>query len=134
MLYHFTDDLKTGNVLIDKQHKELIDVINKLTTACIKAQGGKELAPTLDFLIKYTATHLGDEERLQVGANYTGYPAHKQKHDIFKKTLSELHDEHKKNPNDISLVSKIAKLLGDWLINHIKKEDLAMAKFVNSSK
>ncbi len=130
-MYHFTKDLETGNVLIDKQHKELIDVLNKLTAACIKAQGGKELAPTLEFLINYTSTHLGDEERLQLGAHYTGFIAHKQKHDAFKKILNELYKEHKKNPNDVSLVSKIAKLLGDWLINHIKKEDLAMAKFVN---
>ncbi len=131
-MYHFTKNLETGNAIIDKQHKELIDVLNKLISACLKAQGGKELVPTLDFLIKYTETHLKDEEGLQTAAKYPGFIAHKQKHDAFKKGLGELYKEHKQKPDDVAIVSKIAKILGDWLINHIQKEDLAMAKFVNS--
>ena len=34
MYAEFTDDLVTGNTLIDSQHKELIDKINDLLKSC----------------------------------------------------------------------------------------------------
>ncbi len=127
-MYVFTKDLETGNSVIDKQHRELIEVINKLTSACLKAEGVQEISKTLSFLVGYTATHLADEERLQLSSNFSGYAAHKHKHDSFKETINTVYQEHKKNPTDMAIVTKITRMLGDWLINHIKKEDLIMAK------
>ena len=65
MRAEFTDDLITGNELIDSQHEELIGRINKLLDSCETGEGKVSAIKMLDYLAKYTYTHLGDEEALQ---------------------------------------------------------------------
>ena len=67
MYAELTDNLLTGNKMIDGQHKELIDKINDLLKACenesptIKATA----AQMLNYLADYTEFHFGEEEKLQ---------------------------------------------------------------------
>lgn len=65
MRAEFTDDLITGNELIDSQHEELIGRINKLLDSCEAGEGKISAIKMLDYLAKYTDTHFGDEEALQ---------------------------------------------------------------------
>ena len=62
MRAEFTDDLITGNELIDSQHEELIGRINKLLDSCEAGEGKISAIKMLDYLAKYTDTHFGDEE------------------------------------------------------------------------
>ena len=50
----FTDDLVTGNDLIDGQHQELIGKINDLLQTCETGDGKKKALNTLDYLEEYT--------------------------------------------------------------------------------
>ena len=62
----FDDSLITGNKMIDTQHKELIDRINKLLILCENEKPAKrEAVETLDYLADYTEFHFGEEEKLQ---------------------------------------------------------------------
>ena len=65
MRAEFTDDLITGNELIDSQHEELIGRINKLLDSCEAGEGKISAIKMLDYLAKYTDIHFGDEEALQ---------------------------------------------------------------------
>jgi hemerythrin-like metal-binding protein len=59
----FDDSLITGNKMIDTQHKELIDRINKLLILCENEKPAKrEAVETLDYLADYTEFHFGEEE------------------------------------------------------------------------
>ena len=58
----FDDSLKTGNELIDGQHKELIDKINKLVTCCEEGGGKLQAIKMLDYLADYTDFHFSAEE------------------------------------------------------------------------
>lgn len=58
MRAEFTDDLITGNELIDSQHEELIGRINKLLDSCEAGEGKISAIKMLDYLAKYTDTHL----------------------------------------------------------------------------
>ncbi|MDO7203590.1 hemerythrin domain-containing protein [Paraclostridium bifermentans] len=59
MAYKWTDDLLTGNIQIDTEHKELIKAINDLLEACSKGKGRAELEKTCKLLSSYTRTHFG---------------------------------------------------------------------------
>lgn len=61
----FDDSLFTGNELIDGQHKELIEKINKLVGCCENGGGKLEAIKMLDYLSDYTEFHFGEEEALQ---------------------------------------------------------------------
>ena len=70
-------NLESGNILIDQQHKQLIDAINNLLQACSTGKGRAEIAKTTKFLYDYTQKHFRDEERLQMQYRYPDYPNHK---------------------------------------------------------
>ena len=65
MRAEFDESLVTGNEMIDAQHKELIDKINKLLDSCETGEGKVAAIKTLDFLADYTEFHFGEEEKLQ---------------------------------------------------------------------
>ena len=65
MRAEFDESLVTGNEMIDSQHKELIDKINKLLDSCETSKDKVVSVKTLDYLADYTEFHFGEEEKLQ---------------------------------------------------------------------
>lgn len=133
-MYTFSADLLTGNQTIDAQHKELFKAINDLISACMKFKAGEEVNKTLDFLVSYTAKHFADEENLQMKSKYPAFGTHKILHDNFKKEVSRLAQDAKNSPTDTNLISKVTKTAGDWLLTHIKIEDLKVARHIAANK
>ena len=56
----FDESLYTGNELIDGEHKELIERVNKLVESCEKGTEKVAAVKTLDFLMDYTEFHFAD--------------------------------------------------------------------------
>ncbi len=73
MKYVWTQDLETGNEIVDKQHKALIEAFNSLLDASMKGYERQELGQTINFLVEYTKKHFSDEEDLQVRYRYPDY-------------------------------------------------------------
>lgn len=134
MAYSVTQDLVTGNNMIDSQHKQLFDAINALLEACSKGQGRAEIGKTLDFLSKYVDKHFSDEEKLQVQYKYPEYLQHKKYHEEYKRVIRELRAELDKSGANVALVAKVNTAIGGWLVSHIKREDLKMAKFIRDQQ
>lgn len=132
MAYAWTKDLEIGNSLIDQEHKQLIDAINHLLEACSKGQGRAEIESTLDFLNKYTVKHFSDEEKIQISSKYPDYINHKQYHEGFKKVVRDIESDFKKDGATVVLVAKVNTSIAGWLINHIKREDVKIAKHIKS--
>ena len=88
----FTDDLVTGNDLIDGQHKELIGKINDLLRTCETGDGKVKALNTLDYLEEYTNFHFSQEEALQEEIGYPGLKEHQTKHQEFVQSIKELYE------------------------------------------
>lgn len=86
----FDEELYTGNELIDNEHKELIDRVNKLVESCENGKEKVTAVKTLDFLMDYTEFHFSDEEKLQQEVGYDKLEQHKGQHEDFKKSVDEL--------------------------------------------
>lgn len=132
MAYAWTTDLETGNTLIDQQHKQLIGAINSLLDACAQGRGRAEIQKTIDFLDSYTIKHFSDEEKLQVQYHYPDYVNHRQYHEGFKKVVRDIDAEYKSTGATIAFVAKVNTSIAGWLINHIKKEDVKVARHIKS--
>ena len=128
----FDKDLATGNDLIDGQHKELIDRVNKLVDSCTSGKEKNVAIQTLDFLMDYTVFHFDAEEKLQEEAGYPELSAHRAQHAQFKQAVEELKEmlEEEEGPTD-AFVAAVNKNVSDWLVNHIKQSDKKVAAFVN---
>ena len=88
----FDKSLETGNELIDQQHQELIDRVNKLLESCYMGTEKRTAIQTLNFLLDYTEFHFKAEEKLQEDAGYPGLEAHREQHQTFVKAVHELLD------------------------------------------
>lgn len=135
MAYKWSDDLLTGNMQIDKEHKELIKAINDLLEACSKGKGRAELEKTVKFLSSYTKTHFAHEEVLQMKYNYPDYNNHKKYHKHFVEQVENIHKKLLTEGSNIALIGEINSKVGNWIISHIKREDVKVAQHIkNQSK
>ncbi len=130
----FDDSLKTGNKLIDEQHRELIDRVNKLEQAC--AAGGQKRAAiqTLDFLLDYVHVHFADEEELQAEHKYPQTEAHKAQHRAFEEAVGQLNEmlEEEEGPSE-AFVDAVKKNIAQWLVDHICVWDKQLAQYIREA-
>ena len=92
MRAEFDENLVTGNEMIDSQHKELIDKINKLLDSCEVGNDKVVAIKTLDYLADYTEFHFGEEEKLQESINYPAITEHKKEHDKLRQVVKDLYN------------------------------------------
>ena len=126
-MYEWNEDLATGNALIDKQHKQLIQSLNDLLQASRTGKGCLEVQNTLEFLLAYTIKHFADEEKLQQESDYPDYLTHREYHNEFKGVARSLADKMNQNGASEELVAMVYESVGEWLVNHIKGDDFRLA-------
>ncbi|WP_373601082.1 bacteriohemerythrin [Paraclostridium bifermentans] len=134
MAYNWTNDLLTGNTQIDSEHKELIKAINDLLEACSKGKGRAEIEKTVKFLSSYTKTHFAHEEILQMKSKYPDYANHKKYHQHFIATVDDIQKKLLATGPSIALVGEINTKVANWIITHIKKEDVKVAAHIRNNK
>ncbi|WP_346904685.1 bacteriohemerythrin, partial [Faecalicatena contorta] len=121
MRAEFDDSLVTGNDMIDSQHKELIDKINKLLESCESGKDKLVAIKTLDYLADYTDFHFSAEEKLQEEIEYPGIKEHKKEHEKLRTVVKELYEmlEEEEGPSN-AFVEQVNKNVIEWLYRHIK--------------
>lgn len=136
MYAEFDDSLITGNDMIDSQHKELIDRINKLLNKCETSSEQFAAIQMLDYLSEYVDFHFAEEEKFQEEIHYPGIKEHKEKHAEFKQTVADLREmlEDQEGPTN-TFVALVQEKVIDWLYTHIKGFDRSVAeyRFINDN-
>ncbi len=106
---------------IDRQHEQLLNVINRLGDAMKAQKTGDVLLGVLDELDEYTRKHFAFEEALMRRYNYDGLDMHKSLHTKF---ISQVKDFKKQvAEGNISVGVKMYHFLGDWWREHIRGTD-----------
>ena len=129
MKYELTDDLLTGNALIDSEHRELFAAVNNLMDACTQGKGRDQIQKTVQFLGDYVAKHFRDEEGLQTKSNYPGYPAHKQFHDGYRRKLAETTQVLTREGPSVKALGELNGVVA-ILVSHIRTEDKRLARHI----
>ncbi|MDR2740544.1 MAG: hemerythrin family protein [Treponema sp.] len=132
MEYQWDKSLETGNQMIDTQHKQLFLAINNLIHTYESGKGKDELKRSLDFLNDYTIKHFFDEEQLQQQYKYPDFENHKKYHEGFKKEVRDLSVELIMKGVSDSLLKDVQVKIGDWLVTHIKGQDIKVAAHIKS--
>jgi hemerythrin len=133
MAVQWSDDLSVGVEMIDTQHKELINAVNRLTDAMWEGKGSEETGKLLNFLAEYVVTHFGSEERLMVKHQFPGYEAHKEAHDRFVKDFLRTKSQYDKGEITTSLAIKVLDETWEWLRLHIRVVDKELGRFIGKS-
>lgn len=121
IFFKWSPDYSVNIKTIDDQHRELVNILNRLFIAVSRREGDKAIAGILDALLCYTQTHFALEERLMQQANYRDYEAHKQEHVKLIAQLDQLCKKHLLEEKPIYF--EMMSFLKTWLKEHIQGVD-----------
>jgi hemerythrin len=132
--YAWDDSIKIGYPEIDAQHRQLFTAFNEFLNACGEGRGHSEIAKTLEFLGEYVIRHFTDEEKIQRENNYPDYYKHKRYHDEFKIMVISLKADFMQEGPTAAVISRMQSSIGDWLLNHIKTEDMKIGEYIRAKE
>ena len=131
MRIRWSSDLETGVRAIDRQHEELIGMLNELDAA--HAGGCPQSVPddVLQRLGTYVIFHFGTEEALMAGLPHNEEHArqHRHEHAGFIEKLAGLRAQGADNGRQT--METLIDYLNEWLYQHILKSDRELAALLN---
>jgi len=123
----FTWDKKYSvhNNELDQHHQKICHVLNRVYDDCLGRDKTQSIDPIIDEIISYTNYHFPAEERYMKDIGYKDIDKHIVEHKGFKQKILQLQQATDKDEHETK--KELIVLLGDWLINHIVKEDKKFA-------
>ncbi len=122
VFFKWLPDYSVHIQVIDDQHKELVNILNRLFIAVSKREGDNAIAGILDALMCYTQTHFSQEERLMREANYKDVEAHIEEHRKLIEKLDTLTKKYLLEEKPIYF--EMLSFLKTWLREHIQGADM----------
>ena len=126
MLIEWKDAMSVGIPSIDNQHKQLVDLINRLNAAMEDGETDKELGRIFSDLVAYTDQHFRHEEDLFERHAYPMQDAHRREHDALREKAISL--KQRVDDGEFVLGVEVMNFLRDWLKSHIMGSDRAYSE------
>ncbi len=127
----WTPEMSVNVSVIDEQHKQLIEIINKLNSAISDHAARPILDEVFDELTEYTKKHFSMEEAFLQQVDYPQTAAHKEEHDGFIYKLISFRNDFENGSQIVS--TKIVDFLYGWLVGHIQGSDKAYSALLNEN-
>jgi hemerythrin len=121
----------TGIDLFDKQHKNLVKMLNDLFKAVSQGKSKTITVNIIHGLIRYTHDHFADEEKEMLADKYKGYKAHKKEHE---KLLRQVEKYRKRLAKGEEFGEELFIFLKNWLLDHILVTDKKYGSFFETKK
>jgi hemerythrin-like metal-binding protein len=120
--------MSTGVASIDAQHRELIDMINRLHRACVEQRGQEELREMMRFLSEYVQKHFRHEEDLMARHQCPSKAQNQAAHQKFLRDFTALTTAFNGGQTNSALLLDLRKLVGEWLVSHICRVDTQLRR------
>lgn len=124
------DTLKVNVEEIDKQHKNLINILNELYNSAQNNSDRATLKPIFESLVNYTVEHFASEEGFMERGGYPDLEEHKKEHIRLTEKVLEFKTEFDKGSQTISF--ELLDFLRKWLTFHILGTDKKYTRHLNS--
>ncbi len=126
-LIKWRDSYSVGVDQFDKEHAELVNIINELFVIVRDKQAVTALDSAMDRLIEYTRKHFMAEEEAMEKVDFPFLDEHKEIHiDLEQQVL----DFRKQVKEKQEIQADLYMFLRDWLINHIVEEDKKYSSYI----
>lgn len=122
------DYYKIGVPDIDREHKKLFSIMNKLFAFSEDETKSQWVCQEgIKYFKEHALKHFAEEEVYMATIGYSGYEMHRRLHDTFrKKTLPEIEAELKQTNYSQDAIQHFLSVCGGWLIGHTLTEDRAI--------
>lgn len=120
-------DLETGNATIDREHRELVELVDRLKSAAAAGDQQAQVSHALDLFRAHTMEHFPGEEREMDRVRFPGQSKHAEAHRRLTDMVVEL--VQKQNNGETVLHSEVEQL-ANALYRHILLDDKPFADFL----
>ena len=121
---------ETGVVWQDFQHKQLIDLFQKIKEARLHKKDENLFRYTVAFLAMYVNHHFSLEEEYMEKYQYPAKEAHHKEHQNFVKEIKAFRDENKGYSQKAS--DNLLTRMEDWILTHILEDDQRLGRHIQS--
>ena len=131
---YWSDDLESGNSLIDGQHKELLRRFVALETAIQEGRGLNEVKGVAAFLQRYVLTHFNTEEQDMLSFNYPHFAKHAEEHDVCKSRIFQFKNFIATERDKDKILNVALSMIGLWVKDHILNHDIQYIQYGKEQK
>jgi len=128
-LLHWRDNMSVGVEAVDKDHKHLVDLLNRLHFLVLAGADRPSVGDVLEELLRYTEYHFDREETLMRTCNYPGLQEHQTCHQDLAHRLFEYQKSFEDRPESFD-AEAFYDFLSDWLVVHVLEEDMKYKPYV----
>lgn len=118
----WSDKYRLGVDAIDRQHRQLFQLIANLNRLIAAQAGMTEIRTALTQFVRWAEMHFASEQTLLEVTGYPGLAAHIEEHEAFLKALARNVELVASRPLAVT-ETKITGLLTNWLQDHILEND-----------
>lgn len=125
-MIEWSERYEVGIAAIDGQHREMVDIANRLLAGLRAGRDRDELVETLRELVRATEHNIATEERLMQEHGLA--PAHHAEE--HRRLLEAIrHFDLRLDPGGLA---ESARFLHEWLLGHIDEDDRPFAELLRS--
>lgn len=125
-LLQWRSQYSVGIEAVDHEHRELIDLINRLHDAASAHKSKDEVIAFFGDLFRGISAHFALEERFMRERNYDRLDAHKDNHEQLLDDLRDIMDSFEQNEALDDLL--LAQTLDAWFSRHFETHDALLHK------
>lgn len=123
-LLQWKDEYSTGLEDVDEEHRDLIDIINRLHDLMLADDAKLTVPAFFDRLLKGVSTHFALEERIMGESDYPELAAHQEDHDRLLDDIRDLAEAFERAEEVDSV--ELALRLEPWFRRHFATHDLRL--------
>ena len=131
VFFKWSPDFSVNIKTIDSQHKELVDLVNRIFLASTAREDTKVIVSILEALKSYTQKHFELEERLMHQAQYSDLDTHKLEHKKLIEQLDQVCKKHLQEEKPVYF--ETLRFLKAWLKAHFTGLDSEYSSLLHKS-
>jgi hemerythrin-like metal-binding protein len=126
--FTWSEKYRVGISFADVQHKQLVDIINRLHEALVDGKGRTDVGKVLDDLIRYSRAHFAAEEEVLQSCGYPDFLAHHTEHECLSFAMFEFYQKFM--TYEMAMTDDAVEFLKNWLGEEILDADMKFAPFL----
>lgn len=127
---NWNSELESGDLVVDEQHKNLIEIANRLLSMAFVYTDKKVVEEQLTQLKNAILEHFDYEEKVQEKVHYPDVEKHRKLHKQLKNKINAIFNELQEGrlkPSEI-----FAFMLDEVVIEHMEKEDVKFFPYIKA--
>jgi hemerythrin-like metal-binding protein len=130
--YIWKPSYELGLPELDRQHRQLVGLINELYDAMKHGRGYQIVEPLLDQLMEYVQLHFSQEEQTMRDHGYPWLDEHVEQHLDFTTQVLKLREMHQNGDKGEAVA--LMNVLMAWFRDHITGTDKEFGRYIKKQE